>query len=99
MYFVLTFFCTILSTVIVLKKMYIKKKKIEKMSHSFNLKIEPKFFELLFTGFFSGKVTKIFSNFIKTVFFFLINTVILLSHSTNLEFQFQTLQYQAFSKI
>jgi hypothetical protein len=54
------------------------------MSHSFNLKIEPKFLELLLVGFFSGKVTKIFSNFIKT--FFLINIVILLSHSTDFNF-------------
>jgi hypothetical protein len=56
MYFVLTFFCTILSMVIILKKMYIyKKKKIEKMSHSFNLKIEPKFLELLLVGIFLVK--------------------------------------------
>ena len=36
--------------------------------------------------FFSGKVNKIFTNFIKTVFF-LINTVILLSHSIDFNFK------------
>ena len=38
------------------KDVYIKKKKkIEKMSHSFNLKIEPKFLELLLVGIFLVK--------------------------------------------